>query len=162
MELVVVRHAKAEERSSYKNFSDDRKRALTPEGIEKMKKIASALHERIPKLDSLVTSPLVRAMQTAEILREEYEVKAVQTTELLSPGFDKAELLLYLKKKSSEEFVCLVGHEPDLGELCSWLLTGNSTSFIPFRKSGVCVLRFTGAILPKNAELVFKMDPRHF
>ncbi len=160
MELVVVRHAKAEEKSDF--TGNDRLRPLVDEGREKMRDVAEALHTLIPQIDHLVASPLVRAQQTAEIIKEEYKIEEIETTETLSPAADRNEFLKFLKTKSPTDTVCIVGHEPDLGELCSWLLSGNSNSFIPFRKSGVCILEFPDTISPKHATLTLKMDPRHF
>jgi phosphohistidine phosphatase len=156
--LVVVRHGKAEERSDYSG--NDRLRPLTDEGRDRMRENAKHLRKLFPKIDVLISSPLVRAQQTAEILQQEYGIKKIQNTENLSPGFNRAELLKYLKDQQGET-LCIVGHEPDLGEFCSWVLTGNSHSFVPLRKGGVCVVEFEGAVIAKSATLVLKLDPRH-
>lgn len=158
MVLVVVRHAKAEERSEFSG--NDRARPLTKDGIERMEFIAKHLRHLYPKIDVLISSPLVRAQQTAEIIKREFGTKKIETTENLSPGFKHAELLKFLKSYEGE-VLCIVGHEPDLGEFCSWLLSGNSHSFVPLRKGGVCVVQFEGAVLAKGANLVLKLDPRH-
>ena len=158
MVLVVVRHARAEERSEF--LGNDRERPLTEDGRERMFKNAKRLRELAPKLDVLISSPLLRAQQTTDVIKEVYEIKEHETIELLSPGFNHAELLKHLKEKEGET-VCVVGHEPDLGEFCSWLLSGNSRSFIPIRKGGICILEFPGPILARNANLICKLDPRH-
>jgi len=156
--LVVVRHAKAEEKSEF--FGQDRLRPLTEEGRQRMRKNAARLRQLISELDCLVASPLVRAQQTAEIIKEEFGLDKIETTELLSPGLNPAELAKYLNKLECGT-VAVVGHEPDLGELCSWLLSGQASSFIPFRKGGVCVLEFQGSVGPQKGELILKLDPRH-
>jgi phosphohistidine phosphatase len=151
--LVVVRHAKAEEKSDF--TGNDRLRPLTEGGREKMRQAARALRSRVPDIDLLASSPLVRAQQTAAILQDEYGIKKIETTETLSPGLDREEFMTFLKKASEgAETVCVVGHEPDLGELCSWLLSGRDRGFISFRKGSVCLLEFSGPVAAGRAQML--------
>src|SRR5258708_39107238 len=95
MELLVIRHGVAMDKEEFaKAGTSDDLRPLTSAGMEEMKEIARGLRELVKKIDVLATSPLVRAVQTAEIIGGAHDVPAGETTTALSPasgreGFEK-------------------------------------------------------------------------
>jgi phosphohistidine phosphatase len=144
MKILIVRHARAEERRLLGLLRKDAARPLTPEGRKDMAKAAKGLKQLVSDLRVLATSPLVRAKQTAQILAERYDTEVTEVTEL-SPGADPDKLLAWLRKQPLEAIVALVGHEPDLGALASWFLTGRKESFVQFKKGAACLIDFAEA-----------------
>ena len=121
MELCLVRHAAAAERTA---DLPDEMRYLISEGRALFRKTARTMLKKGLEPNLILTSPLIRAVQTAEILAEalEYNGQLVVTGEL-SPGFGMAELQMILRKFKPLGELVLVGHEPDLGNLAASLLS---------------------------------------
>lgn len=120
MKLYIVRHAVAIERSSH--FPDD-KRYLTPEGRVAFRKIARKVKKKGITPDYILTSPLLRSVQTADILAEAIAFKGPLTVaDELAPGFKRKELAKLLTDCSPAKELVLVGHEPDLSSLIVSLL----------------------------------------
>src|SRR5208283_286770 len=118
-ELYIMRHGIAVTRGPT-TVMDDAKRPLTPEGKQKMGEIASGLVRAGLEIDWVVSSPLVRARETAEIVAEALSSKPpLDSCEALRPGGDPEALITYLAKRSNRRRVLLVGHEPDMGELAA-------------------------------------------
>ena len=105
-------------------YADDSLRPLTDKGKKKMQKIAQGLKELGARLDLILTSPLLRAVQTADILAEtiSYEGPLIASNNL-APGFDMTELGEFLASHRSANELVLVGHEPDLSDLVVSLLS---------------------------------------
>ena len=142
MDLFFLRHGKAVEPGTH-GVADDFSRELTPKGIAEMESEAEAFELLAIRPDVILTSPLLRAKQTAEIVARRLGLKKqLIETGLLEPGCDLDRLRKLLGQHASCARVLLVGHEPDLGELSSHLL-GASTP-IPFRKGGVCRIDVRG------------------
>lgn len=157
MMLLLLRHAKAEERSL--SGLRDARRALTVEGRRDMRKVAEGVAALVPDLKVLATSPLVRAVQTAGILARRYrKLKAVECA-ALAPGRGPKAVLEWLGRQSGQATVGLVGHEPDLGELASYLLAGRGQSFIPFKKAGACLIEFEAMPVPGEGRLLWLLGP---
>lgn len=159
MDVLLVRHAKAEAREVFAlSGADDALRPLTREGGKEMRRLARALQGLLPRIDVIATSPLVRALQTAEILAARYGGKA-QPLPRLAPGHAPEEVLNWLRSQGDHDCVALIGHEPDLGLLAAWLLTGDEHGFLPLKKGGACLLRLAGGIDAGRAELVWALPP---
>jgi phosphohistidine phosphatase len=140
--VVLVRHAIAEER---RPGLRDAARRLTPEGRDKLERAARGLKRLGVVPDRILTSPLVRAAETAEVLAEVLApaVKP-ETCGPLAPGHTPQEVGEALPEGART--VVLVGHEPDLSELASWLLTGSRDGMrLPFRKAGAAAIELEGA-----------------
>src|SRR5262245_45526678 len=124
MQLVVVRHAIAMDREEFaRTGKDDALRPLTREGRKRMARAASGLRRLVPELSRVVTSPLLRALQTAEILAAQLQCAEPEQLALLSPERPPKEAAEWLAAEKSD-LVAIVGHEPHLGLLVSRLLTG--------------------------------------
>lgn len=136
MILYVIRHAEAVDGNSTLR---DEWRYLTEKGRSAAAKVSSRMAGFGPKPRLTITSPLTRAVQTAEIAAvNACRKNVVVASELLLPGADVADLLSYLKECGSAKRVMLVGHEPQLGSLVAALL-GRSEEAVTLKK-GSCVV----------------------
>ncbi len=159
MELILIRHAKAEERS-LTQYPDDDMRPLTKEGKMIQKGVARSLHAMVGQVDKVFTSPLLRAIQTAEITIKAMELQEKPVvTDMLGHSFSPLALTQFLEESTTpEETIILVGHEPDLSELLFFYLGHNLR--IRFRKSGVVMLGFAGYAQAGSGELLGFFRPR--
>lgn len=112
MKLYFLRHGVAADAGP----TGDAERPLTPEGVERMRREARGMRRLDIRLDVLLTSPLVRARQTAEITGRELGAKARQA-DVLAPGCDIAQLIDLLGAERVAERVMVVGHEPDFSTM---------------------------------------------
>jgi len=139
LELYLVRHGVAAERG--KEWPDDSKRPLTPDGIARLRRGARGLTALEVTFDQIVTSPLVRTRQTADVLSEELKGKPpVVTADSLAPAGSSAAVMQELAKYVRHARVALVGHEPNLGELAAQLIGARMP--LEFKKGGVCRIDF--------------------
>lgn len=158
-ELIFVRHAIAFERN-HRRWPDDGLRPLTPAGRQKFHRAAAGLAKWLPKVDRVLTSPLVRASQTAEILRAAARwPKAAEAPEL-APGAGLSSALAMLRKQKARRFA-IVGHEPDLSALLTACIAPAGTRVaIAFRKGGVACVQFSGEVRAGAGTLVAFVPPR--
>ena len=134
-ELYVIRHGVAEERGDA--WPDDAKRPLTDEGTSRMRKAARGLARLGVVVDIVLTSPLVRARQTAEIVAAGLDPRpSLVNVESLTPGGSYAAVVADLEKHSRKTRIALVGHEPMIGELAAKMI--GSRHPIEFKKGAVC------------------------
>jgi phosphohistidine phosphatase len=156
--LYLVRHAIAAERGP--NYPDDRERPLTSEGVARFKRVVEGLKEFDVKLEVVLTSPLTRAMHTAELLVAGIGGKPrIETLEALAPGGRMAQVLEAIAKFSKRSHnIALVGHEPDLGELAVRLLRARGT--IELKKGAVCCIELDGAMPTGPGTLKWLLPPR--
>jgi phosphohistidine phosphatase len=159
MKLLIIRHAIAEDREEFaRTGKDDRLRPLTDEGRKKMKQGARGLKRVAPEIDLLATSPLTRAAQTGAVLDSVYGgLSEVEITELC-PEASPVEFLSWLRKQTAEQ-VAVVGHEPSISLILSWLLTGTEKRIFSFRKGGACLLEFPGEVGAGTASLLWALTP---
>jgi phosphohistidine phosphatase len=161
MQLVIIRHGLAGDRETFAaTGQDDALRPLTAEGRRKMKRNAKGLRRVVAAIDVLGASPLVRAAQTASIVASAYGGLEVTTVPALAPGASPKSFLAWLRKQQEATVVAVVGHEPDLGALASWLLTGEEQSHLPLRKGGACLVELEGRPRPGAATLQWALTPR--
>ena len=159
MKLVIIRHGPAGDRAEWEaEGRDDRLRPLTPEGKKEIRRVAKGLATLLSRIDVLATSPLVRAVQTAEIVASRYECDTV-TVEALAPGHDPEQVLKWLRTQRGDT-VAIVGHEPDLSTFGCYLLAGEPSSFLTLKKSGMCLLELNEPAVPGNATLEWLLIPR--
>lgn len=158
--VVLIRHAIAEDRDEFaRTGKSDDLRPLTDKGIKRMQKAARGLRRVVPELDRLFSSPLVRARQTAEIVREAFDGPEVEPLEAAATG-DGNELLDMLRATEPGTKIAVVGHEPISGKWTGWLLTGAAAEFVAYKKGEACALWFAGAVRPGAADLLWKIRPR--
>jgi len=158
MKLYIVRHAIAVDRGTPGIKDEDR--ALTEEGREKMKRASAGLRSLgyIPGL--LLTSPLLRARQTADILLEELG-KGIdfETTPALSPSATRQELYRVIGLHSKRNSLMLVGHQPSLGEIAGEIVFGSSEHFIDLKKGGVCAIELESVRGTPKGSMVALLTP---
>jgi phosphohistidine phosphatase len=141
MEIWILRHAKAEEGGP---ATPDEERALTAGGHERMRSVAKAIARLEPKLDAILTSPLLRARQTAEPVARALSLQDdLIESDALSPDADPKEILQEIGKRGFRR-VLVVGHMPNLGKLLGYLLTGRSSTSIDIKKAALARIEFEG------------------
>jgi len=134
-ELYLVRHGLAEERGEL--WPDDSKRPLTEGGMSRMRKAVRGLARLGVSLDVVLTSPLVRARQTAEIVAGGLDPRpSLVNVQSLALDGTYAAVVADLEKHVRKTRIGLVGHEPAIGELAARLI--GSRHPIPFKKGAVC------------------------
>lgn len=160
MELYLLRHGLAVELGTA-GFEDDAGRPLTPKGRRQLRKIAAAMQRMGLRFDLILSSPLLRAKQTAEIVAAELKLKKrLQHSNALAPGGDAESLLRQLNRlKPSPKRLLLVGHEPDLSRLVSLLTTGGLQLQMDFKKGGLCKLDAEKLKPGKCATLAWLLTP---
>ncbi|HKQ31223.1 MAG TPA: phosphohistidine phosphatase SixA [Burkholderiales bacterium] len=161
MRILLIRHGKAEDRGLISSLSSkkDALRALTQTGKRDMRKAAKGLRKLAPDIDVLLTSPLVRARETAEIVAKVFGVKDVTEQPLLSPGTDLVALLQTLPSYPDDATIALVGHEPDLGHLAAMLLTGKKAEFVVFKKGACALIEFDAKLAAGRGKLSWLFQP---
>ncbi len=159
MRLYVVRHGIAEETTP---TGDDRGRRLTPRGQMKMRAGALGLKRFGVELDVLLTSPFVRAAETATIIAEVYDGRP-QPSEVpaLAQGLPPAETVKALRAYARHEHVAIVGHEPGLSGLVALLTTGAADGLaVDLKKGGVAAIDVDGVPGPRRGTLRWLVTPR--
>ena len=153
MDLYVVRHAIAEDRS---RDGTDESRELTEDGIRKLRRVVRGLRVLDLSFDRIVTSPWERARHTARLLAPISDGSMIQT-ELLTRS-PSAELLALIAEH--DHTTAVVGHEPWLGELIAWLAFGDTRhgEAIELKKAGVVWLE--GSAVPGGMRLRALIPPR--
>ena len=159
MEVVLVRHAIAHERNP-RRWPDDSQRPLTPDGARKFRKGARGIAACLPPKSVMLTSPYVRARETADILASVTRLaKAIECAELAAN--QHAQRGFELLRSRKEPALVLVGHEPWLSEFLAEALGGADARFdIEFKKGGAASLEFTGRPRPGGATLRWLLPPR--
>lgn len=160
MKLYLVRHAIAEEVETT-GSEDDSLRPLTEKGRDKMQKIAHALKDLGVEPDLIVSSPYVRASQTASVLAKELKYKEeIAYSDFLVPMGEPNDMIGEINEKYSVDELMLVGHEPNLSALASVLLAGNPDISINVKKGGVCCLSVDNLHYDRKAILEWLLTPK--
>ena len=161
MQLLVIRHAIAEDRAEFaRTGGDDDVRPVTKEGRRKMKRNAAGLATLVPKLDLLATSPLLRAVQTAEIVAKRVRVAELEVrTELVPEEIPSATLEWLRSRKDAGKVVAIVGPQPHLGRLVGWLISGRDREPLELRKGGACLVDLPRAARPGQGVLLWALTP---
>jgi phosphohistidine phosphatase len=160
MDLYLLRHAIAVERGT-PGYRRDRDRPLTPEGEKKMRRIARGLQALELSFDVILSSPFVRARQTAEIVAKLFQTEdRLVFTDALAVGGDHQALIRELQDRYSKAGdVLLVGHEPSLSILISTLLGGGASLSIMLKKGGACKLSVDSLAYGRCATLEWLLAP---
>jgi phosphohistidine phosphatase len=161
MRLLVIRHAIAMDREEFASSGQsDNMRPLTDKGMKRMKKVARGLREEIGRIDHLATSPLTRAVQTAEIVSDVFAMKEAEVTAALAPDVAFEDFELWCNTHANTDVLGVVGHEPHLSSLATWLMTGNKDSRISLRKGGACLIEFESEPRRASGTLLWLLTPR--
>jgi phosphohistidine phosphatase len=147
LELYLIRHGLAAQRGD--QYPDDSKRPLTSQGMARLKTEAKGLDALGVTFAQIVTSPLVRTRQTAEVLAESMKTKApIANSDSLAPAGTPGAVMQELAKYAKKGSVALVGHEPNMGELAARLIGARAP--LDFKKGAVCRIDFD-VLPPKGA-----------
>jgi len=158
MEIYILRHGIAVERGA-PGYKKDSERPLTKEGEEKMHQIAEAMLAMGLKFDLILSSPYVRAADTAQIAASHFD-EGVTLTNSLVAGGSPLELIREINHAKVQR-VLLVGHEPDLSSLISLLITGGTDAAIELKKGGLCKLTTEKLVFGQCATLNWLLTPKH-
>jgi phosphohistidine phosphatase len=134
MKIYLIRHGIAEDHST----KPDADRVLTDRGKEKMAKAVEGMRKLGIQLDLILSSPLKRARQTADVVATGLSVGKLEEVAELSPGTNPSLMVNAIRRYRECKAIALVGHEPDLSRLASFLLTGSANSCdFDFKKGGM-------------------------
>ena len=157
LEIYLVRHAVAAERGP--KYPDDRSRPLTPEGVKRFRESVKGLSKFGVEIDIVLTSPLVRARDTATLLASALKPKpSIEQVEALAPGGRHVAIVEAIKAAKRQRRIALVGHEPDLGEFAARLL--GSRGGVEFKKGAICLIDVDSATPGGPGTLRWFLPPR--
>ncbi len=161
MNLYLLRHGLAVEPGSSRATKDS-ERPLTPKGKRKLWKIAEAIEGMELEFDLILSSPYVRARQTAEIIAEAFnQRKKLSYSEALTPSGSAAKLIGYLNQlEPRPKDVLLVGHEPYLSQFIALLVGGDTGLAVIMKKGGLCKLSADSLEPRRCAALEWLLTPK--
>jgi len=161
MNLYLLRHGIAVEPGTV-GYESDSERPLTDKGKDRLRAAARAMEELGLSFDLILSSPFLRAKQTAEIIAKDLKLrKKLAFSDDLTPAGNPRLLIQQLNQFRPEpESVLLVGHEPYLGKLLALLAAGNTSLEIDFKKGGLCKLEAEFLLYGRCAKLVWLLTPR--
>ena len=158
MRIILFRHGPAGQRDPVR-WPDDRLRPLTPRGVRRTRLAAAGIRRLEPHLGAILTSPLLRALTTAELLKEQAAQADLETLEALVPGGPPHAVVGILAARPTTRDIALVGHEPDLGQLAGLLMFDESVA-IGLKKAGACAIEFAEGVRPGAGNLTWFLPPR--
>ncbi len=158
MDLFLLRHGIAVE-PGLGNYRDS-ERPLTTEGRQKMRLIAETLKALEMNFDLVLSSPFVRARQTAEIVCEVLgQTQKLKFSQLLAVDGDPKKMIHEVEKHKASS-VLLVGHEPYLSTIISILVTGEHDQYFVMKKGGLCKLSVDSLRFGRCAILEWLAPPK--
>ncbi|OFW41928.1 MAG: phosphohistidine phosphatase SixA [Acidobacteria bacterium RIFCSPLOWO2_12_FULL_60_22] len=159
-QIFFMRHGIAVQRG-VPLASDDDARPLTAKGKKRVEQVAAGLRKLGYEPDWIVTSPLVRATETAEIVATCFPTRVpVDVCAALRPGGSSEDLFSFLTRHRDRRKVLLVGHEPDLSELAARLIGAGAQAKLAFKKCGCCLIRCDSRPPRFSGQLVWWLTPR--
>jgi len=159
MNLLVIRHDVAEPRDPTASSDADAERPLSDEGRRRARRVAQALAGQVDRIDVLASSGLRRADETAHALAAELGDIPVARVAALAPGAKLQAFTAWLGGLDGAATVAIVGHEPGLSALVTWLVSGLSTPWLELGKGGACLVEIPGRIGPGQARLRWLLRP---
>jgi phosphohistidine phosphatase len=159
MKLFLVRHADAIDYET-ESVQTDEHRYVTPGGRQTARKVFKKLREEFGNLDVIFTSPLTRAVQTAEILASGIKfTNDIEIAKELIVSATSSKILQLLKRNSTLHTIAFVGHEPTMSILIT-SISDNKQFNIPFAKAGVCLIDFD--LNKEEGKFRWYFDPANF
>lgn len=165
MELIIMRHGLAEDREEFaRKNPEDALRPLTMKGRKRTQKVAMKLRDWVDEIDLIVSSPFTRARQTAELVSQIFiETKVVEAPELVPASPPQAFKRWLRAHGEGHKRILIVGHEPQLSVLASFLMADQTESLLELKKSGVLCLKIENfkTVAPGTAKLMWLIQPRY-
>jgi phosphohistidine phosphatase len=157
--VFVIRHGIAEEPAdAHAAGRDDSQRELTKEGRYKLKDSMAGLAALVERIDLIASSPLVRAVQTADFVAEAFpKAKRLQHPGL-APGVYPSALLQWVMRHKG--VLALVGHEPDLSQWIGYMTSGEPRSLVQMKKGAVCRLEMPDPAVPGEAQIAWHLTSK--
>jgi len=161
MKLYILRHGDAVPHDDPR-FENDADRPLTIKGVRRTKLLAHTLRQWEITFDVILSSPLVRARETAEIVARGLRLRGrLELTDHLAPSGDVEKLVNQLNsRRPAAESALLVGHEPYLSNLISLLCSGGPNLSLTFKKGGLCRMELDQLRSARCAHLEWLLAPR--
>jgi phosphohistidine phosphatase len=160
VKLLLFRHGPAADRATWHRLGrEDFLRPLTADGRIRTRAAAKGLARLVEPPGAIATSPFARAVQTADELARAFGVEGPEELDAVAPDAAPARVLPWLEARSGLDLVALVGHEPQLGKLASWLLVGSETPFLALKKAGACLLDLGARPRASSARLAWMLAP---
>ena len=160
MDLLIIRHAAAEDREEFaRKGRPDSERPLTKRGVERMQMAARGLTTMALPIERLISSPAVRAVQTAEIIAPAVECRQIEQEGVFAPEAPSHMAVEWLRKQPRVDGMAVVGHEPNISQLAESLIAGRPQGNMPLKKGGMILIRFDNAIGYGNGKLVWALPP---
>ena len=156
MNIILLRHGEAEDLTSQ---NEDYNRALTAKGKKQLEQVSKYLIRSDYKIDRIATSPLRRAVETAEIVAEHLGIEPEKWVEL-SPNSDLRNLESKIWANSMHSTILLVGHEPMLSSFICLLIEAGPRTRIVLKKSGLAFVNITSSKLNLTGELTLLINPK--
>jgi len=160
MNLFILRHGIAVEPGTA-GYDDDSQRPLLPKGARRLRRAAAAIEKMELSFDLVLSSPFLRARQTAEIVVKELKLKKqLRFSDALVPDGDFQALIGELNRlKPAPANLLLVGHEPHLSRFISLLVSGSAQAAIEMKKGGLCKLEVETLLVGQCAKLAWLLTP---
>ena len=159
LRVVLFRHGPAGQRDVAR-WPDDDVRPLTTSGEARTRAAAGGLARLTGGVRAIWTSPVMRAVNTAELLREAYREPRVHPIDALRPRGSWREIIERLQQhRGAGGVLVLVGHEPDLGKLAGSLVFGAPRA-LPLKKAGACAIDFSGPVEAGKGQIAWFVTPK--
>ncbi len=159
MELVFLRHGLAAAREEWKGDDDDR--PLTAEGVDRTKEVVRGLRALKVRPDVILSSPLLRARETAEIAKKGLITDAkVELADELTPSAASDQLIARIADLAEKPVILCVGHEPHISTTISTMVSGRTAASVEVKKAGACCIRFTGIPKAGAGTLLWLLPPK--
>ena len=158
MNIYLIRHGDAERISLDKKDFD---RELTESGKAKLKSAVNNWKNLIKKFDHIVTSPLTRALQTANVIAEQYDaLDKIIIDKKLSPGCDTDNIIEIANSLNGDD-IAFVGHQPDLSEELSELISPKG-AYVDFKKGAIAKISFGNKVKAGSGTLEYLIPVSSF
>ncbi len=164
MKIVLFRHGAAVDREeAMLKKIEESQRPLIEKGRERTRAMGKTLKELEPSFDMIICSPLLRAQQTAELLAPLFrKTELHQSLELVPQAAPQAFAIWLKTYAKNKRAVLIIGHEPQLSTFASWVLGGQTESFINLKKSGMLAIEVESleAVGPRSGQLCWLISAK--
>jgi phosphohistidine phosphatase len=162
MKLLIIRHADAGDSDEWASSGKpDSERPLSPKGKKQFRRAAETIVGLVPKIDLVASSPYTRARETADLFLEHLPTTTRrEELDSLVPDAEPEECTRWLRHQVGREVIAVVGHEPHLSALATWLIAGLDESRLKLRKGGACLISFEQPPGKKLGTLEWLVGPK--